>query len=54
MHKKMSFPSFAERLETHNQAKNVYVKFDISQRSNDFAIFAVVFFILKTQISENK
>jgi len=36
------------------QAKNIYVKFDMSQGSNNFAIFAVMFFTFKMQLSENK
>jgi len=43
----MHFLSFFERLETNKQAKNVYVKFDILRGSNDFAIFAVVFFYIQ-------
>jgi len=50
----MSILSFLKRLETHKQAKNVYVKFNILRGSNDFAIFAAMFFTFKMKLFENK
>jgi len=51
---KMIFLSFLEQLKTHKQAKNVYMKYDTSRGSNDFAILAVCVFTFQMPLSENK